>query len=46
MRLLLGVIEGLILSLDIPLDCHDKILSVIPATEFNLKYFLIGRNIK
>ena len=46
MRLLLDVVGGLIPSLDIPLDCHDKTQLVTLKTEFNLKYFLIGRNTK
>ena len=38
--------RALILSLDIPLDSHDKMRSITPVNELNLKYFLIGRNTK
>ena len=46
MRLLSVVVGGLVLSLDIPLDRHDKTQSITLVTECNLKYFLIGRNTK
>ena len=46
LRLLLDVVGGLLLSLDIPLDCHDNTRSIIPTTAFNLKYFPIGKNAK
>ena len=46
LRLLLDVAGGLILSLDIPLDCHDKTRSITLTTEFNLKCFLFGKNTK
>ena len=46
LRLFLEVVGGLILSLDIPLDCHDNTRSITPTIVFNLKYLLIGRNTK